>query len=250
MCGGVGVAVRGTLTTRHLGCVCVLVVVMQGNRISDVAGRGVQAALEASSALTNLDLSFNNLVRVGCCLCCDDVGVGGCLRGRYRRAYSATGWCCCGCVLLFCRPMLRSLTMALTLVFFLVPSCATFLSLFPWRARMLRCAQGDETAKAIASSISVHNRLHTLNLKWNGVGHAGATALAYTLRRNTCLLLLDLSWNSVGDRGGFAFAEALAFNQALRVLDLSQVCVVGCRVCGCHLPLLRRGVVLPFLRRL
>lgn len=36
---------------------------LKGNNISDVAGRGVGHALSASTTLTNLDLSFNQLVR-------------------------------------------------------------------------------------------------------------------------------------------------------------------------------------------
>ena len=61
-----------------------------------------------------------------------------------------------------------------------------------------------------------------LNLSWNSIGDAGATAIAEALRVNSTVTKLDLLGNSIGDAGATAIAEALRVNSAVTKLGLSS----------------------------
>ena len=66
--------------------------------------------------------------------------------------------------------------------------------------------------------------LTALSLAYNGIGAAGASALARALDANATLRFLDLSHNPLGDDGVRALADALArlsWCQLLRELDVS-----------------------------
>jgi len=62
--------------------------------------------------------------------------------------------------------------------------------------------------------------LEVLSLSSNGVGDAGAKALAAGLRNNRALRRLDLYFNLVSDAGVQALADALTVNRALRILHI------------------------------
>jgi len=64
-------------------------------------------------------------------------------------------------------------------------------------------------------------RCEQLNLVNNGIGTAGATALADALMAIRTLRVLGLADNSIGDEGAAALARALATNHSLTSVCLA-----------------------------
>mmetsp|Transcript_44233 Transcript_44233/g.103931 ORF Transcript_44233/g.103931 Transcript_44233/m.103931 type:complete len:170 (+) Transcript_44233:335-844(+) len=64
------------------------------------------------------------------------------------------------------------------------------------------------------------NRVLELEIAFNGVGDAGATALGDMLARNTTLQRLRLTRNGIMDGGGAALVGGLSSNHTLTSLDL------------------------------
>ena len=66
---------------------------------------------------------------------------------------------------------------------------------------------------------------------YNGIGDAGAKALAKVLNCNTILEELELSHTKIGSVGAEALAKAIGLNIALKKLDLSKnyVCYIGAK---------------------
>lgn len=83
---------------------------------------------------------------------------------------------------------------------------------------------GDDGAVAVGALLAHPACAVTaLNLDSNGIGDAGATALAAGLAANTSLVDLVAWDNSIGDAGASALAAALATrNTTLRVLSLAR----------------------------
>lgn len=82
---------------------------------------------------------------------------------------------------------------------------------------------GDDGAAAVGALLAHPTCAVTaLNLDSNGIGDAGATALADGLAVNTSLVDLVAWDNSIGDVGATALAAALATNSSLRVLSLAR----------------------------
>jgi Leucine Rich repeat len=59
-----------------------------------------------------------------------------------------------------------------------------------------------------------------LSLKSNGIGPAGAAALAEMLKLNASLVRLELGINCIGNKGAIAFANALEINATIASLGL------------------------------
>ena len=80
---------------------------------------------------------------------------------------------------------------------------------------------GDAGVAALASAISRHAVLTTLNLRANAIGPEGALALAAALEHNDALETLDVSENAIATRGALALAAALAEGKNARLRYLS-----------------------------
>ncbi len=70
------------------------------------------------------------------------------------------------------------------------------------------------------TALQTNTTLTALNLEWNGIDAAGATALATVLQTNTTLTALNLEWNDIGAAGATALATALQTNTTLTELNL------------------------------
>lgn len=80
----------------------------------------------------------------------------------------------------------------------------------------------DEGAEAIAQGLrdSDDTHLQALDLSWNSLTNAGASALADVVRDNSMLQSLKLASNAIGDEGVNAIADALHADLALQELDI------------------------------
>ncbi len=82
-------------------------------------------------------------------------------------------------------------------------------------------------------------KLTSLDLEGNGIGDAGATALATALQTNTTLTSLNLECNGIGAAGATALATALQTNTTLTELnlehndirDVAAVALLSARLC-------------------
>ena len=73
-----------------------------------------------------------------------------------------------------------------------------------------------------AKALETNKALTTLDLGSNGVGDAGAGALARALETNATLVMLVLSENRVGDAGARALVKGLEKNTTLETLEMSD----------------------------
>jgi hypothetical protein len=80
---------------------------------------------------------------------------------------------------------------------------------------------GDAGATAIALALTHNTLVRTVLMHNNGVGNAGATAIASMLRHNTAIEELSLYENVIGDDGVIALGKALLNNTALKYLYLA-----------------------------
>lgn len=83
------------------------------------------------------------------------------------------------------------------------------------------CRVGSAGVQKLIDGL-VFARLTVLRLDNNGIGDAGACALALCLGSTSKLGALYLQQNRIGDQGGSALARALVANFSLRVLHLGQ----------------------------
>jgi Ran GTPase-activating protein (RanGAP) involved in mRNA processing and transport len=82
---------------------------------------------------------------------------------------------------------------------------------------------GDAGARALSALINAGNsQLVSLELFKNGIGNAGADAIAEAFTFSSTLAHLDLQQNSIGEPGAGAIAEALKANQSVQVLRLNK----------------------------
>ena len=80
---------------------------------------------------------------------------------------------------------------------------------------------GDAGAEALAKGLSCNTFLEELDLTNNGIGgNGGLVAFAQAIRSNTALKKLVLESNDIGDAGAEALAEVLSCNTFLEELDL------------------------------
>lgn len=84
----------------------------------------------------------------------------------------------------------------------------------------------DAGASALARFIKNSKRLRSLSLRSNNIGGEGAAYIAGALRGNSIISELDLSHNPLGDQGGIAIANAVGDHQSLRALSLDN-CDLG-----------------------
>jgi Leucine Rich repeat len=82
---------------------------------------------------------------------------------------------------------------------------------------------GPAGALALAGGLRANATLQELGLGWNGIGNEGAVAIAKALRCNGVLERLDLRGNSISDKGATAIFEALTeSNCSLTWLNLKR----------------------------
>mmetsp|Transcript_4107 Transcript_4107/g.11304 ORF Transcript_4107/g.11304 Transcript_4107/m.11304 type:complete len:124 (+) Transcript_4107:186-557(+) len=72
--------------------------------------------------------------------------------------------------------------------------------------------RGDDRAVRIAEALRMNTHVTSIDLIFNNIGVAGATALAGILSKNSALTALDLFDNNIGDVGAAAFEDALRNN--------------------------------------
>jgi len=83
---------------------------------------------------------------------------------------------------------------------------------------------GDAGACAIAEAIKQsRSPLTTVDLSDNTIGNVGATAIAEAITQSTSLAILDLSYNVIGNVGISAIAEAITHSTSLTELNLQLV---------------------------
>jgi len=75
--------------------------------------------------------------------------------------------------------------------------------------------------EAIAAMLCRNGRLTKLDLSWNKIRRASATALARALAHNAAVAWLSLAHNGFGDEASQEFGAALVHNAALTFVDLS-----------------------------
>jgi Ran GTPase-activating protein (RanGAP) involved in mRNA processing and transport len=81
---------------------------------------------------------------------------------------------------------------------------------------------GAAGASALAEALMVNKTLTTLYVRDSGIGDAGATALADALKVNKTLTTLHVYNDSIGAAGAAAIAEALKVNKTLATLDVNS----------------------------
>ncbi len=95
------------------------------------------------------------------------------------------------------------------------------------------CMNGNDIqcsgAKHLADTLQCSScRVRVLEIEDNGIGPAGATALASSLMRNTTVCHLTLRGNPIGDAGASALAAALVANSSLMVLRVDECGMSRC----------------------
>ena len=83
-----------------------------------------------------------------------------------------------------------------------------------------RTRLNTQRAKELAEALKENTTLQMLNLKWNGIGAAGAQWIAEALKENKTVQTLNLGSHEIGAEGARAIAAALEENRTLKELNL------------------------------
>eukprot|EP00667_Euglena_gracilis_P000598 EG_transcript_598 len=91
---------------------------------------------------------------------------------------------------------------------------------------------GTAGAHAVAAALSMSSGVQCVDLSGNAIGAVGAEAMAGVLKANTTVLQLSLAGNNVRANGAQELASALRVNGTLRCIDLSgnNLGVLGARL--------------------
>ncbi|ETV96776.1 hypothetical protein, variant [Aphanomyces invadans] len=87
---------------------------------------------------------------------------------------------------------------------------------------------GDVGGQLLGATLAAATcTIQDLNLSWNQICHAGATAIGHALQTNRSVQHLNLSMNRFGDDGGHQVAAALLVNTTLRTVDMTRNNLMG-----------------------
>ncbi|RHY30225.1 hypothetical protein DYB32_004507 [Aphanomyces invadans] len=87
---------------------------------------------------------------------------------------------------------------------------------------------GDVGGQLLGATLAAATcTIQDLNLSWNQICHAGATAIGHALQTNRSVQHLNLSMNRFGDDGGHQVAAALLVNTTLRTVDMTRNNLTG-----------------------
>ena len=80
----------------------------------------------------------------------------------------------------------------------------------------------DAGATAISKCLKTNNSLQELNLSHNMVSNSGISDISKALQENKTLHILDISHNIIYDTGALAIGECLEINKSLQELNMSH----------------------------